>query len=386
MRLLPDQDERDLAAALRALFAAECPANVVRRLRDKPEEKMPDKLWTALAEAGVFGLVLAPEYGGAGGPLSALGVFYVEAGRALCPTLVHSTVQAALAIDVLGDAEHRAAWLPGLAAGTVRATTSLFSARDAAVIEPELSARREADGSWRLQGRSDFVLDADFADLLVVSAANDERILGFVVDTHTAGVQVTPLPVLGGYRTFQVHFDDVRVADRRAVLTGPHGEGLPENALRRVGNTAMALLSLDLVGVGEAVLQRTVDYTKARKQFGRPIASFQAAQHLVANMHIALAAARLAGHSAVYWLDDDDGDPTWETAIARMHAATAAKLITLDAHQLHGGMGYVVETDLHLFSERARVLSTLGGGADIAATWLLSESPHRMFPTEDKHW
>jgi alkylation response protein AidB-like acyl-CoA dehydrogenase len=117
------------------------------------------------------------------------------------------------------------------------------------------------------------------------------------------------------------------------------------------------------------VLQRSVDYTMARKQFGRPIASFQAAQHLVSNMHIALAAARLAAHSAVFWIGQGH-TATRQTAIARMHAATAAKLVTLDAHQLHGGMGYVVETDLHLFSERARVLATLGGGADVAATWL----------------
>jgi alkylation response protein AidB-like acyl-CoA dehydrogenase len=386
MRLLPDQDELDLAASLRALLAAECPTSVARRLRDNAQEKMPQRLWAALADAGVFGLALPTDYGGAGGTLSALGVFYVEAGRALCPTLVHSTVQAALAIDVLGAAEHRAAWLPGLAAGTTTATTSLFSARDAGVIEPQLSARLEGDGSWRLQGSIDFVLDADCADLLVVSAVDDdEQIMGFVLDTLAASVNVTPLPVMGGYRTFRMTFDDVRVADPRAVLTGPDGDGLPDDALHRVANAAVALLSLDLVGVGEAVLQHTVEYIKARKQFGRPIASFQAAQHLVADMHIALAAARLAGHSAAYWLDDE-GDTTWETAIARMQAATAAKLITLDAHQLHGGMGYVVETDLHLFSERARVLSTLGGGADIAATWLMSESPHRMFLDEDKAW
>ncbi len=385
MRLLPDQDERDLAATLRALLAAECPTTLARRFRDCPEEEMPNRLWTALVEAGVFGLSLPTEYGGAGGDLSALGVFYVEAGRALCPTIVHSTVQAALAIEVLGDAEHRAAWLPGLAAGTTRATTSLFSPRDAAVIAPQLRARRDTDGSWRLRGRADFVLDANLADYLVVSAADDEQTLGFVVGTHAAGVHLEPLPVLGGYRVSRVDLDDVRVADPLAVLSGPQRNGLPEDALRRVANTAVALLSLDLVGVGEAVLQRTVDYTKARKQFGRPIASFQAAQHLVANMHIALTAARLAAHSAVFWIDD--GDTTWETAIARMHAATAAKLITLDAHQLHGGMGYVLETDLHLFSERARVMSTLGGGADVAATWLLSESPYRMTPTGDeKSW
>src|SRR6202012_6272605 len=102
--------------------------------------------------------------------------------------------------------------------------------------------------------------------------------------------------------------------------------------------------------------------------FGRPIASFQAAQHLVADMHIALAAARLAAHSAVFWIARGH-TATRETAIARMHAASAARLITLDAHQLHGGMGYVTETDLHLWSERARAGSTLGGTAQSAAAW-----------------
>ena len=133
----------------------------------------------------------------------------------------------------------------------------------------------------------------------------------------------------------------------------------------------MALHCLDLVGVAEAVIDRTVDYTKMREQFGRPIASFQAAQHLVADMHIALAAARLAAQSAVFWIGQGR-TATRQTAVARMRAAEVKK-ITLDAHQLHGGMGYVVDTDLHLFSERARVLSTIGGGADIAAKWLENE-------------
>ncbi|ETB03531.1 acyl-CoA dehydrogenase, partial [Mycobacterium avium subsp. paratuberculosis 10-5864] len=145
--------------------------------------------------------------------------------------------------------------------------------------------------------------------------------------------------------------------------------GVIPTALRRLANTAVALGSLDLVGVGQAVLDRTVDYTKLRHQFGRSIASFQAAQHVVANMHIALAAARLAAHAAVFWLGRGR-TASRETAVARMHAATAARLITLDAHQLHGGMGYVTETDLHLWSERARLGSTLGGGADVAASWL----------------
>ena len=168
--------------------------------------------------------------------------------------------------------------------------------------------------------------------------------------------------MMGGFPASTVRFDDVVVDEPTPV---------DDDQLRRVANARVALDCLDLVGVGEAVLERTVDYTKMRDQFGRPIASFQAAQHLVANMHIALAAARLAAQSAVFWIGRGR-TATRETAIARMRAA-AAKQITLDAHQLHGGMGYVVDTDLHLFSERARVLSTLGGGADIAAKWLEGE-------------
>jgi alkylation response protein AidB-like acyl-CoA dehydrogenase len=368
MKLIPTQDEQDLASMLRKLLAAECPTSLVRELRDADTRPKPDRLWKSLADAGVFGLILPHEHGGADGALTDLGVFYVEAGRALCPTIVHGTLQATLAIQLLGGPDQHAAWLPLLAAGDVSATTSLWDARDAARIAPMLRARVDATGTWRLSGSTGFVADADLADLLVVSAVDGERTVGFVLPMASAGLQIEAQSLMGGHRAFRIAFGDVEVTDPRAVLAGSGG-GLAVEDLRRTANAAVALQSLDLVGVGEAVLQRTVDYTMARKQFGRPIASFQAAQHLVANMHIALAAARLAAHSAVFRIGQGH-TAIRQTGIARMHAATAAKLATLDAHQLHGGMGYVVETDLHLFSERARVLSTLGGGADIASTWL----------------
>jgi alkylation response protein AidB-like acyl-CoA dehydrogenase len=369
VNLLPNEDERDLASMLSALFAAECPTTLVRDLRDPDTRTTPERLWKSLTDAGVFGLLVPQHYGGAGGALTDLGVFCIEAGRALCPTIVHSTLQAALAIQLLGGPDQHAAWLPLLSSGKLRATTSLWNARDAAVISPTLHAQIGGADTWRLDGTVDFVADADLADYVVPSATDGGRAVGFVVPLAAAGLHIDAQRLMGGYRAFRITFDDVEVADRHAVLAGPDDAGLAAADVRRVANAAVALQSLDLVGVGEAALARTVDYTKARKQFGRPIASFQAAQHLVANMHIALAAARLAAQSAVFWIGQGH-TATRQTAIARMHAATAAKLITLDAHQLHGGMGYVVETDLHLFSERARVLSTLGGGADIAATWL----------------
>jgi alkylation response protein AidB-like acyl-CoA dehydrogenase len=362
-------EQRDFASSSRALLAAECPPRLVRALGEPGADRTTPALWKALAEAGVFGLAIAEEYGGSGGSLDDLAVFFTEAGRALCPTTVHSTVAAVLAIDQLGSPDIRAAWLPELASGSARGTTALWNARDAGVVSPVLHAHPAANGSWRLTGVADYVADADIADLVVVSAADTtgSRTLVFIVDAGATGVSVEPLAMAGGHRAFVVRFDNVAVtAD---ALLGDDHAGVTPPALRRVANAAVALGSLDLVGVGQAVLDRTVDYIKLRHQFGRPIASFQAAQHLIANMHIALAAARLAALSAVFWIGRGR-TATRETAIARMHAAAAARLITLDAHQLHGGIGYVTETDLHMWSERARLGSTLGGTSDVAASWL----------------
>lgn len=353
MRLLPDDDEREFASTLRRVMSAG---------PDSP------RLWTGLADAGVLGLTLPERYGGSGGSLTDLGTFSVEAGRGLCPTIVHGTLHAGLVIHALGTDDQRAALLPGLASGRSSATTALWSAGNAGVVTPSLRVQARG-GSWVLTGRVDFVLDAERADYVVVSGRDVATGLNlvFVVPTQAVSLRLDPLTMMGGQAAACLHFDGVTIEDDLLVL-GADG-GVTDGQLHRLANTATALLSLDLVGVGEAALQRTVDYTTMRHQFGRPIASFQAAQHLVANMHIALSAARLAARAAVILLEEGQ-TAIRATAVARMHAATAAKLATLDAHQLHGGMGYVVDTDLHRYSERARVLSTLGGGADVAATWL----------------
>ncbi|WP_431233345.1 acyl-CoA dehydrogenase family protein [Mycolicibacterium psychrotolerans] len=348
MKLVPSQDDRDLEASLRGLLAAG-----------------RADLWGDLATAGVMGLGLPEGYGGSGGSLSDLGIFAREAGRALCPMRVHSTAIAAHALHTLGGEKSCVTWLPDLTAGRIAATTALWNPNDAADVTATMRADQDRDGTWRLTGTADFVNDADTADIVVVSGFDRSgNTVGFVVRLHNDGVTMRPLALMGGHRASVLRFDDVPVDD---VLND--GAALGRDDLRRTANAAMALTALDLVGVGEAVLERTVRYTTVRHQFGRPIASFQAAQHIVADMHIGLAAARLAAQSAISAISQGRS-AVRETAIARIQSATAAKWATLDAHQLHGGMGYVVETDLYLWSERARVLSTLGGGADIAAGWL----------------
>lgn len=170
-----------------------------------------------MADAGVFGLAIAREYGGSGGSLDDLAVFYTEAGRALCPTAVHSTVQAALAIDQLGRPDVKAAWLPPLASGNIRGTTALWSARDAADVSPVLRADPASPDGWRLTGTADYVADADLADLIVVSAAAGGHTQVLIVDARAAGITMEPLAMAGGHRAFTVRFDDV-VVDAGAPL------------------------------------------------------------------------------------------------------------------------------------------------------------------------
>ncbi|GLE50906.1 acyl-CoA dehydrogenase family protein [Mycobacterium montefiorense] len=368
MKAIPTAEHRQFASSLRAVLAAQCPVGLVRELSEPGTDRSTPALWKALADAGVFGLAVAEEYGGAGGTLDDLAVFYTEAGRGLCPTTVHSSIAAVLAVDQLGSPKAKTAWLQPLVSGNVRGTTALWNVRDAADVAAVLRADSVATG-WRLNGIADYIADADVADLIVVSASAQDRTLFFAVDTRARGLTMAPLAMAGGHRAFALRFDDV-IVGAEALLDDPAGDA--RMALRRLANATVALGSCDLVGVGQAVLDRTVEYTKLRHQFGRPIASFQAAQHLIANMHIALAAARLAAHSAVFWIARGQ-TATRQTAIARMHAGKAARLITLDAHQLHGGIGYVTETDLHLWTERARLVSTLGGAAEVAAVWLEEE-------------
>lgn len=368
MRLVPTQEERDLTAMLRGLLADHCPVALVRGLREPGADRFPAQLWKELARAGVPGLPVSEVHGGAGGGLVEAGVLAREVGRALCPSVVMGSVGLTIALDLLGDETQRGRYLPELAQGETSGVAVVASAWDAGDITPTLVAA-PGDDAWRVTGVLRFVADADLVDHLFATAATpDGRTVGVLL--RAADTRVERLETTAGDRLARLHVDTSVAA--RDVVSGVNGAGLVPDDLRRVAHTLRVLACLELVGVTEAILDRTVDYTRMREQFGRPIASFQAAQHLVADMRIDLQAARLTAQSAAYWLGRGEV-ATRRCAIAVLHATQAARRASLDAHQLHGGMGYVLETDLHLWSERARELAVLGGGGDVATRWLEGE-------------
>lgn len=373
MKLVLTPEQTQLREAFAGLFASKCPTSLVRALKET--DTFPEELWRALADSGAFGLPFAARYGGQDAGLFELGLLYAEAGARLCPNAVYDTLLFGLAVDRLGAEAHRQRYLPALCAGDLVAAVAAPNPSDALDLRPRLRAERTADG-WRLDGVLDFVPYTSRTEVVLVTAverawSGPARVLGFLVRPGGPGWHAEPLTTIARDRCARVSLVDYAVADD-AVLAGPDGRGLAEADLGWVAEAGVALQCMEMVGGARAVLDQTVDYVKRRHQFGRPIAGFQAAQHHVANLRIAIDAARLAAYSAVWWLGQGDR-ATRQVAIANRHCSEAYKWTTLHCHQLQGGMGYVRQTDLHLWSERAKVTELRGGDADVATRWLARE-------------
>jgi alkylation response protein AidB-like acyl-CoA dehydrogenase len=375
MKLVHTPEQLGFISSLRDLFADACPPALVRQMKEPDSDGFPPKLWESLANVGAFGLTIDPEFGGSGAGLYELGLLFGEAGRVLCPTVVYSTLIFGVAAQRLADEDQAKRLLPALARGELKATTAMWNPADAGDTRPAFTAERTEAG-WKLRGEQLFVPNARLADMVLVTArtaASGEpgRVLGFFAEPGAPGWSAEPLRTMAGDKQARLVLEDHFVADAQAI-TGPDGAGITAADLGWISSAAVSLQCMEMVGGATAVLERTVDYLKVREQFGRPLASFQAAQHLIADMRMAIDGARLTANQAVWWLGRGQPAPR-AVAIAKMQCSEAYKWATLNGHQLHGGMGFVRETDLHLWSERAKATEIQGGTADVAAGWLQRE-------------
>jgi alkylation response protein AidB-like acyl-CoA dehydrogenase len=375
MKVVHTPEQSEFISSLRDLFAAACPPALVRQMKEPDSDGFPAHLWDALTGVGAFGLALDPEFGGEGAGLYELGLLFGEAGRVLCPTVVYSTLIFGVAAQRLADADQAKRLLPALARGEIKAATAMWNPADASDTRPAFTAERAA-GGWTLRGEQLFVPNAQLADVVLVTARTEAsgepgRVFGFLAEPGAAGWLAEPMRTMAGDKQARLVLEDYFAADAQTIA-GPGGAGLSAADLGWVASAAVALQCMEMVGGATAVLERTVDYVMVREQFNRPIASFQAAQHHVANMRMAIDGARLTAEQAVWWLGRRQS-ALREVAIAKMQCSEAYKWATLNSHQLHGGMGFVRETDLHLWSERAKTTEIQGGTADVAAGWLERE-------------
>ena len=340
---LTDRQE-SLKNAARDFFDSECPTTLVRAM-ESDERGYPADLWERMASMGWMGLPFPERYGGSGGSLTDLAVLLEEFGRALVPGPFFETV-VAVGLTILDAApdDLRAEILPRVADGSRIAAAALVEKSGRYAPERvETRAERRADG-FSLSGTKMFVEYANSADVLLVPAKSDAGAALFMASPSADGIRMEALDGIARDPLFAVHFDGA------AADGAPFGD---EAAMRRAVDRAALLHCARGIGGARRVLDMTVEYAKRRVQFGRAIATFQAVQHACADMTIAIDSARLAAYEAITRVED--GEPAdKEIALAKTLTNHAYKWTTLSAQQIHGGIGFMEEYDLQLWTRRAK--------------------------------
>lgn len=363
MDLALTDEQESLRKAARAFLERRCPPSVVRRLREPETGGHDPGIWQGISDMGWLGLPFPGSLGGGDGDLVDLAVVFEEAGRALAPTTFYSTVAAALLLYQAGDDGQHARFLPPIIAGRRMASISLHEVAPGSSLQSLGTVADETDAGVVVSGTKLFVPNAGVADDLIVVArtrvpgADPVRLV--VVPRDAAGVRIESLATFAGDAQNAVYLDSVVVPPDRVLATPGGAWPAVERTLQQV----TSLQCVEMVGGASHVLEMTIGYVTARSQFGRPIGSFQAVQHHIADTSMAVDAARLAAWQAV-WRCATDTDPAREVAIAKVAANEAYVAATLTAHQLHGGIGFAIDHDLHLWSDRARATAQALGTAD----------------------
>ena len=307
-----------------------------------------DAVWRQLADLGWPGLMFAEDYGGAGLGMLELAIVLGEMGRVAMPGPFLSTVVGGRAIAAAGDDAQRRRWLPGICDGGRLATFALLEADARWDLDGVTAVARPASGGWTLAGTKLFVPDAHVADLIVcaVRRADDGEPVFVLIERDA--VKVTPLPSVDGTRKiFALDLAGVHIAADR-VLAGDAA-----SALAVVLDEARVALAAEMTGGAERVLEMTVEHVKVRHQFGQPIGAFQAVQHACADMMIAVECAKAATTYAAWAIGERADDVAIAAATAKATAGDAFRAVTAKAVQLHGGIGFTWEHDLHIYYKRA---------------------------------
>src|SRR5262245_52129766 len=366
------QEQELLRQTARTFLEKECPSGFVRRMMDDPAGTT-DEFWGKLAELGWLGLIYPEAQGGVGLGLVDLTVVLEEMGRAVMPGPFFSTVLlGGLAIREAGSDAQKAEWLSRIATGEVRATLALLeeSARwDAAGVD--VSAKPgKAPGSFVLSATKLFLPDRHTADLLVVTArtarpTKEDRAHGVtlcLVPVDRKRVVTTHLPTMDQTRKLaEVALQRVEVGPD-AVL-GPLHQGWP--VVSRVLDRAAVALCAEMCGGAQKVLELSTEYAKVRVAFGRPIGAYQAVKHKCADMLVAVENAKSITYYAAWAADQDAPDAALAASMAKAFVSDAYRKVAGDGIQVHGGIGFTWEHDLHLYFKRAKGSEVAFGDATL---------------------
>lgn len=352
MDLLPNDDERLITDSARAFLEGECSTRLVREM-EEDDLGYPVELWESAAELGWQGMCLPEHVGGSDMPLVYLGLVLQEVGRAVAPLPLHSTAVASLTIARDGSEEQQLTYLPRVAEGKSVMTWAFCETDPRPVAEAVKMQAREQGEDFVLDGVKLFVDNFVAADhcLVVARTTPDSRgetgLTLFIVDTHSKGISHTPLVTLAKDKQSEVVFNNVHVPKENVI--GPVGTAWP--AIERMLDRGTALLCAQMLGATRKDIEMAFEYAKFREAFGIPIAAFQSVQHMCADMVIWVDGGELLTFEALWKLDR--GMPaSVEVSQAKAFCNEKCESAVRYSQIIHGGIGFMMEFDLHLWFRR----------------------------------
>ena len=360
------EEQEMLRSSARDFLTKEAPMTYVRKMMDD-ERGYTDELWRKMAELGWMGLILPEAHGGSGLDFVDMVVVLEEMGRAVLPGPFFSTViLAGIAIVEGGSADQKAKYLPKIADGSIKATLAHLEPSGRWDAEGIQLTAKESGGKWTLDGTKLFVPDANVADLFVVAARTagkgTDGVTLFLVDAKSTGVGVTMLKTMDQTRKLgEVTFKNVTVGADAVLGKVGGGWGL----LERVADRAKVGLAAEMCGGAQKVLEMSVEYAKVREQFGKPIGSFQAIQHKCANMLVEVESSKSITYYAAWAVANDVPEAPLAAAMAKAYTSDAYRHTAGEGIQIHGGIGFTWEHDMHIFFKRAKSSEVTFGDA----TW-----------------
>lgn len=348
-----------LRDSTRGFLAKEAPKSVIRQIETDPLGYSP-ALWRKMADLGWLAMPFPESAGGIGGSLIDAGLLAEELGRACLPSPYIHTVAAGLTLLEAG----RTDLVAKIIAGDLIVVPAFSEADPRPIPQAVRLAMIPAGDGYRLTGLKRFVEYGQAAHLLLCTGRTgqgdaEDGVTLVLVGGDAGGLTRRSLATTGGDPAAELTFENV--AAGAGDLVGERDRSWP--IFNRMLNRLVALRAVEMAGGTRQVLEMTVEYTKMRVQFGRTLASFQAVQHICADMAIMADGAELAARQAV-WAVDRGLPADYEVSAAKAFAAQAYTSVTANAVQLHGGIGYMHEYDLQFYFRRARSEEVLMGTSE----------------------
>jgi alkylation response protein AidB-like acyl-CoA dehydrogenase len=360
------EEQEMLRQSARQFLETECAMTYVRKMMDD-DTGYSGEQWKKMADLGWTGLIFSEDQGGAGLNMVDLVVVLEEMGRVVMPGPFFATViLGGLAIELGGTAAQKQKYLPGICTGTLKATLAQVEESGRWDAEGIMLPAKKDGSTYTLSGTKLFVHDAHNADLLIVPARTKGKgckgITLFLVDAKQQGVKVTLLKTMDQTRKLcEVTFDNVQVGKDGMLGKADKGWAL----LDRLVDRAKVALCAEMCGGAQKVLEMSVEYAKVREQFGKPIGSFQAIQHKCANMMVQVESAKSATYYAAWAVANDVPEAHLAACMAKAYCSDAYRMVSGEGIQIHGGIGFTWEHDMHLYFKRAKGSEVTFGDA----TW-----------------